>query len=522
MNEPRDETQSMVSDEALELMRDAEVLLEGGPALERRTEELAQSLSLLNSALEATVDGIVTLDLSGKVFAFNSKFAAIWQFPDELLQRRDSLEMMAYAAGQAKDPEGFLHLIRQRQSEPEIEAFDVIEMKDGRTFEHYSFPHRMNQKCLGVVVTFREITERKQVEAALRLSEEKYRLLWATAGDAFVLFNSNNIILEANAALSVIFGYQPEEVIGQELALLQPERLREGHRRGLQRYLDSGTRTFNWRAAETIGLHQEGREIPVEIAFNHLRVEGQDLFAGFIRDTTERKKAEQGLAVFAAIIDSSHDAIVGKTLDGIITSWNRGAELLFGYSASQAIGQPIQMLIPPDRADEEPQIIARQARGERIDHFETVRVRRDGQRIDVSLTLSPIRDREGKVIGVSKIARDITERKQAEAEREELLAREQKARQEAESADRTKDEFLATLSHELRTPLTAILGWSGMLSNSHLSEDHKAQGIEVIYRNALLQSQLVDDILDVSRIVTGKLRLEVRPMELSPVIEGAI
>jgi signal transduction histidine kinase len=118
--------------------------------------------------------------------------------------------------------------------------------------------------------------------------------------------------------------------------------------------------------------------------------------------------------------------------------------------------------------------------------------------------------------------RDITERKQVEAEREALLASEQKARQEAETANRTKDEFLATLSHELRTPLTAILGWARMISDNRLSEEDKAQGLEIIQRNALLQAQLVEDILDVSRIVSGKLRMEVRPVELSSVIEGAV
>jgi PAS domain S-box-containing protein len=256
---------------------------------------------------------------------------------------------------------------------------------------------------VGIVVTFREITRHKQVEAALRLSEEKYRLLWATAGDAFVLFDSNNVILEANAALATIFGYPPAEVIGQNLAMLQPERLREGHRRGLERYLKTGSRKLDWRATEVPGLHRDGHEIPLEIAFNHLQMEGQDLFAGFIRDITERKQAEQSLAVFAAIVDSSHDAIVSKTLEGIITSWNRGAEMLFGYSASEAIGKPVLMIIPPERVDEEPQILARQADGERMDHFETVRIRKDGRRIDVSLTLSPIRDSQGESLVFPKL-----------------------------------------------------------------------------------------------------------------------
>jgi two-component system, chemotaxis family, CheB/CheR fusion protein len=135
-----------------------------------------------------------------------------------------------------------------------------------------------------------------------------------------------------------------------------------------------------------------------------------------IEDVTERQLADAATASLAAIVNSSDDAIVGKDLDGIITSWNKGAERLFGYTAQEAIGQPITMLIPPDRQHEEPEILARLKRGERVDHFETVRVSKDGSLLDISLTISPIKDAAGRVIGASKIARDVTNRKRAEEE----------------------------------------------------------------------------------------------------------
>ena len=138
-------------------------------------------------------------------------------------------------------------------------------------------------------------------------------------------------------------------------------------------------------------------------------------FEGFITDVTERKRAEAASATLAAIVESSDDAIISKSLDGVITSWNKSAERIFGYTASEAVGQPITMLIPPDRLDEEPKILERLKRGERVDHFETIRVRKDGSRLDISLTISPVKDADGRIVGASKVARDITERKQAEA-----------------------------------------------------------------------------------------------------------
>jgi PAS domain S-box-containing protein len=152
-------------------------------------------------------------------------------------------------------------------------------------------------------------------------------------------------------------------------------------------------------------------------------------------------EVEQAETFLSSIIESADDAIVGKTLDGVVTSWNPGAQRIFGYSAEEIVGKPITLLIPADRADEEPRILDKLCRGERIDHFETQRIRKDGTRIDISLTVSPVRDRQGRIVGASKIARDITEKKRLESERNDLLAREQKARTEAESASRLTDEF---------------------------------------------------------------------------------
>src|SRR5262249_49994329 len=239
-------------------------------------------------------------------------------------------------------------------------------------------------------------------------------------------------------------------------------------------------------------------------------------------DITERKQAEIASKRLAAIVESSDDAIVGKDLNGVVTSWNSGAERLFGYTAEEMIGTEIVRLVPPERPDEEPAILTRLRRGETIDHYETVRLKKDGTRISVSLTVSPIIDANGKVIGASKIARDITQKKQAEKEREELLAREHSARSEAEAANRIKDEFLATLSHELRTPLTAMLGWLTMLSSGRLDDETSKHALDTVERNARAQAQLIEDLVDVSRISGGKMQLEIKPVDMSALIAAAV
>ena len=244
----------------------------------------------------------------------------------------------------------------------------------------------------------------------------------------------------------------------------------------------------------------------------------------YLREITERKRAETTSRLLASIVESSDDAIISKDLDGIINSWNRGAERVFGYKAHEVIGKPITVLIPPTRNKEEVAILERIRSGRSVDHYETVRRRKDGRLIDISLTISPIRDESGKIVGASKIARDITDEKRAEQERTRLLEREKLAREEAEAANRLKDEFLATLSHELRNPLNVVIGYSEILRRSEdvSNTAFVTRAADVIRRNALAQSQLVSDLLDLSRLQMGKLAINRHPISLLTIITDAL
>jgi PAS domain S-box-containing protein len=255
------------------------------------------------------------------------------------------------------------------------------------------------------------------------------------------------------------------------------------------------------------------------------------------------------LSLLSAIIDSSDDAIVSKTLDGTISSWNRAAEKMFGYTAAEAIGRNIRLIIPSERLSEEDEVLRRIRRGEKVDHFETVRQAKDGHRLDISVTISPVKDRFGRIIGASKVARDITERKRAEREREELLAREQASRSEAQKATNllqeqvellrkeimarekaqadlaealaSRDEFIAVAAHELRNPLN-VLGLTFQLLRRASANTSGAAQTQALVDKLRVQldrlNALVERLLDVTRIRAGKFELFREVFDMRPLI----
>ena len=239
-----------------------------------------------------------------------------------------------------------------------------------------------------------------------------------SALDCIITMDASGRVQEFNPASEQVFGFSRSEAVGKELAeLIIPPRLRERHRQGLAHYLKTGEGPLIGKLIEIEALRRDGSEILVALAINATQVDGAPIFTAYLRDITERKRAEETNRRLAAIIESSGDAIISKDLDELVTSWNKEAERLFGYSADEIIGKPITVLVPPDRHNEELGIIERLRQGERVFRYETVYLRKDGTALNVSLAVWPIKDETGNVIGASKIARDITDRIRTERRR---------------------------------------------------------------------------------------------------------
>ncbi len=277
----------------------------------------------------------------------------------------------------------------------------------------------------------RDVTERKRARVL-------FEQLLESASDAMVIVDDAGAITLVNARTETMFGYERDELIGEQVEMLVPERFRAshpGHREGYSKdpHTRPGSERFRGRQSghreghskdshiqsmgadlELFGRRRDGSEFPVEISLSPLETDEGTLVTSAIRDVSERRRREGLAGHLAAVVESSADAIISKTTDGTIVSWNTGAERLYGYSQAEAVGQKISMLMPPSHDDEAAVLIDRVVSGERVDQFETVRVRKDTSPVDVSLTISAVRDASGRVIGVSSVARDITEHKRAE------------------------------------------------------------------------------------------------------------
>lgn len=345
------------------------------------------------------------------------------------------------------------------------------------------------------------ISERKRTEVALKTSQVRFAGIVEIAKDAIISVDANQRITLFNQGAEAIFGYTSEEILGQPLDLLLPERFVTPHRRYMSGFAHSdGKARRMGERSEIFGLRKDGSEFPAEASISRLNLGNETLFTAILRDISDYKQAEATLSQLAAIVESSEDAIISKSLDGTITSWNASAQKLYGYTPGEAIGRSISLLLPADKLDEEAQFLERLQQGEHIQHYETVRKRKDGTVVDISLTVSPIKDATGKIIGASKIARDITQQR---------------------AIAKMKSEFISIVSHELRTPLTAIRGSLGLVAHGIYDKkpEKKQRMIEIAASQSDRLVRLVNDILDLQRLESGKMKLVMQACDAANLIQ---
>jgi PAS domain S-box-containing protein len=371
-----------------------------------------------------------------------------------------------------------------------------------------------------------DVTHRKAAEVALSESEERFRTLVANVpGVIFRCSIDNDWTMEfLSDEIEELVGHPASDFIANKVrtfaSVIHPEDAPVLSAEVEAAVADERPYTIEYRA-----IHRDGsiRHV-VERGQAILGRDGERKLDGAIFDVTERWIAENERLKLASIVESSDDAIMAASSDGRLSSWNSGAERVFGYTAEEVIGQPISILAPPDRQDEPGSLFEHILADESIAHHETVRRRKDGTLIDVSFTFSPLRDASGTVTGASAIAHDITERRKAEAERERLLLELADQNERLRELDRLKDEFVALVSHELRTPLTSIRGYLELVLEEEagsLTEEQR-QFLGVVERNAHRLLALVGDLLFLAQVEAGKLSLDVGAVDLSAIAAESV
>jgi two-component system, sensor histidine kinase and response regulator len=334
------------------------------------------------------------------------------------------------------------------------------------------------------------------------------------AHEAYVAIDERGLITAWNREAERTFGWARQVAVGSLLRdLIIPPRYRAQHDQGLRLFLETGTGSLIDKRIEIAALHRNGHEFPVELTITALRHGSGWRFTAFVHDITDRYRANEFQARLATIVEHSADAIIARTRDGRVTAWNPAAEALFGYTAGEMLGQTLDRLLPEDRRDEVQELLSVVLRGEPVQDVETVRVTRDGNLLDVSLTMSPIRDDAGEVGEISMIVRDIRERKRAERAVE-------RARAELARAVQMKSEFVAIASHELRTPLTSISGFAKTILErwEMLTDGEKRHYLAIVDQQADRLRRLVNNVLLLARVEDQSMRPQPAPV---PVVKVA-
>ena len=466
----------------------------------RRTEE---DLRRLASIVAYSDDAIVGKTLEGIITTWNAGAERMYGYSaKEAIGASVSLLTPSDRLGEIPE-------ILERLKRGEIvDHFETLHLrKDGKTFptEITVSPIRdATERIVGASTIGRDISIRKDAETHLAQMEGRYRGLLEAAPDAMVVVNQAGEIVLLNLQAEKQFGYRRDELVGQKVKNIIPKGFAE-------RLISDSLRTAEDALAQQIGTgiellgrRKDGSEFPIEIMLSPL--EGTDgiLVTAAIRDITERRRREDELSRLAAVVESSYDAIVSLTPQGIVLTWNSGAERIFGYSPKEAVGQSILALSAPEQVDEAPTLADRIKRADTVEYIETVRVRRDGTPIHVALTISPIKNSDGQVVGISTVARDVTESRHLEA----MLRQSQKMEAVGQLA--------GGVAHDFNNLLGVILGYSGLMLDRLNPQDPNHKAIEEIQKAGDRAALLTRQLLAFSR----KQVLQLKSLDLNTVVAG--
>ncbi|MGA2748661.1 MAG: PAS domain S-box protein [Verrucomicrobiota bacterium] len=460
----------------------ADALLE---EISRRVEaeavlrEKVERLGRLAAFVESSPDAIIGKSLEGIITSWNPAAERLFGYtsaeavgqPMTFLVAPDRIEEEARILDQIRAGESVEHFetVRQRKDGGLIDvSVSISPVRDAFG------------KIIGASSIARDISEQKQVlgtlermraeleqgvaertaslaaaEAAARSQTQLLETVFDAMGEGMVMVDSAGRITFANRRMSTLFGFEHNELLGQSIELLLPERSRDSHTQLRAGFMAQPVTRPMGAARGLVGRRKDGSEVLLEIALNPVTIQKEPFVLASIIDVTERQRAEEALRCLAAIVESSDDAIIGITLEGIITSWNPAATRLLGYRSDEIIGRPIALLIPADRVEEEAQVLGRIQRGQRVANFEAGRHCKDGRLIDMAITISPIVDASGRVAGASMIARDITDRKKA-AERISASLRE-------------KDALLREIHHRVKNNMQVVSSLL-QLQSAHLHD----------------------------------------------------
>ncbi|MFN2542459.1 MAG: PAS domain S-box protein [Chthoniobacterales bacterium] len=502
----------------------------GVEARAQSEKALRESEAQLQTVVENLDEGVVVSDLSGQLLHWNRAALKLHGYSDLEQDRRrfaelaDTFELSTLDGGRLPVEQWPLARILRGEDLHNLELSVRRIGADWRRILNYggTLVHDASGRPLMAIVTSGDITDRKRADEMLRASEERYRRLFENNPNSMWVFDLETLsFLAVNAAAVRHYGYSQAEFLAMTVKDIRPAEDIPALLDDLSETPDGLDNSSQWRHRK-----KDGALIDVEITSHEVMWLGRRAKLVLIDDITERKRAETARAELAAIVQSSDDAIIGKDLNGVITSWNLGAERIFGYLSGEIVGQPIMRLIPPDRKHEEAEILARIRRGERVVHFDTVRVGKDGRMLDLSITVSPILNAAGKVTGASKVARDITERKKAEEEIRQLnLELEERVRQrtaDLEAANKELEAFSYSVSHDLRAPLRAVDGFSQAVFEDY-GEQLPEQGrhyLQTVREGAQRMGMLIDDLLTFSRL--SRLPLHKQPIDTASVVRDAL